>query len=358
MVTMNIVRESSRKIIYTLFAMLLSISMAFTADTKNDAAMTGFHLLESLVSPRTIAMGTAGTALSHSSFAYYNPATPFITDLMYFTPEYGLYNKNDLHKLNFEVSIPADEGFYGIALKSASVGNIYPVNDLGQLPDFGQTFNAQFVQLTLNVVKSKWEDFSYGLNISGIYDRIENYRAFALTFSAGAIYRLFDNRLNLGLSFMNFGWGTSYVRSVVSKGEEEEKAILGDGEKLPSHIRVGSTWSDSLKNGMRYTGAFDIVYRTVRDRDAKFTKHIKDRIYVPVGAEIKIIPQIALRLGKRFNFPTEILNFGAGFDFDPLLLDVAFVIPKIADKAEFKFLGSFTYYIKNSSEDDSSNEDE
>lgn len=342
-------------IIIALLVLLLW-TVGYSSDTKNDAAMTGFHLVEEPVSPKSIAMGTVGAALSQSSFSFYNPANPFLGKGMYFTPEYGLYNKNDLNKLFFEVVLPGDEGFYGISLKSTTISQIYRVKDLGNLPDYNQSFNAQFLQGTVNIVKSKWEDFAYGIAVSGIYDRIENYRAYALTFSGGAIYRLLNNRLNVGLSFMNFGWSTSYDRSSVGEDEEKKKSILGDGEKLPAHIRMGASWTDTLKNGMEYTGATDVVYRAVRDRDAKFTKHIKDRVYVPVGAELKVIPQIAVRLGKRFNFPTEIVNFGLGFDFDPLLLDISCVIPKIVDKGEFTFMSSFTYYIKSSSDDEEGEE--
>jgi hypothetical protein len=54
---------------------------------------------------------------------------------------------------------------------------------------------------------------------------------------------------------------------------------------------------------------------------------------------------VALRLGKRFNFETEVVNFGAGLRLFPLSFDMAFVITKLYEDVEVEPMFSLTYRL-------------
>jgi hypothetical protein len=54
---------------------------------------------------------------------------------------------------------------------------------------------------------------------------------------------------------------------------------------------------------------------------------------------------IALRLGKRINFQTEIINFGAGFHLAPLSFDFAVVVSNLQNDIEYRPMFSLTYSL-------------
>jgi hypothetical protein len=104
-------------------------------------------------------------------------------------------------------------------------------------------------------------------------------------------------------------------------------------------------WTDTLKD-FPYTITMDVVYRNVYDRDRSFKRNIQDRFTVPFGVEVKLLPPLAIRMGKRFNHPTEAFNFGIGLNSESLLVDASFVIPKLVDDVELKWLTSITYKLE------------
>ena len=54
---------------------------------------------------------------------------------------------------------------------------------------------------------------------------------------------------------------------------------------------------------------------------------------------------MAVRLGKRINFETEVINFGAGLRFQPLTFDMAFVVSQLQGDVEVKPMFGLTYAI-------------
>ncbi len=317
---------------------VLFVGNVTAEDVSEDAANTGFHLLEEPVDPYAIAMGYAGTALATKGFSYYNPALPFLVGRTYLSAEYGTHPKGDLKHTQLEAVIKLTRWFVGLSLHSETIEDIYETNYWGWLPFYNTPFTAQFTNISLTIGFSQWEDFAFAVNVNGMQDRIYDAYAYAFSFSAGAVYSPIPDKLSLGLSLLNLGTSTPMLG-------DDSGGDWGEGEELPFNSRLGIVWKDAFRE-MPYTVALDVVYRNVRDKSDAFTKHIKYRFSVPVGFEIRPLPPLAIRLGKRFNFPTEIINFGIGLNLDPLAVDASFVIPKLVDDAEIKWLTSITFFLK------------
>ncbi len=325
----------------TIVNLIVFISrLAVFADkVKEDAANTGFQLLEEPVNPRFIAMGTAGTALSGSGFSYYNPALPFLIKETYFTIEYGQYPQGDLQRGHFEVSIPVKNWFFCFSPRSESVNDIYRTYWEGKPPNLDAPTSAQLTHIALDIGYSQWENFAFALSVNGIQDRIFDYYAYALSVSAGAVYIAIPEHLIFGFSVLHLGTTTSFLDTTMNWSE---------GESLPVNSRLGVSWTDMLKS-ISYTVSLDIVYRNVRDTENPYTRYIQNRFTVPVGLEIKPIDQLSIRMGKRINMPTEIIDFGAGLNLYPFAVDISFVIPKLMDDTEIKWLTSISCFLRRKS---------
>lgn len=324
------------KIVATTFFLLLCLSQTpASTEADFDAAFSGFQLLEEPLNPRSIAMGTAGTALSGYGFSFYNPAIPFLSDKSLLNLEYGQYPKADLKHFNFETIIKIPNAFFGLAFHSESIDDIYHVNVFGAIPT--SAFSYQFSHLSLDLGYSQWEDFAVALCVNGIQERIDEEVAYAITVSAGLVYIPIPNHLVVGLSALNVGTSTPMLGPDTGN-------VWGDGEYLPFNSRLGVAWSDTLRE-FPYTVTMDVVYRNVYDKSKPFKRHIQDRFTVPVGLEVYLLPPLALRMGKRFNHPTEAFNMGIGLNSNNLSVDASFVIPKLIDDTELKWMTSITYYL-------------
>ncbi len=323
-------------LIFCITALSLPVGVS-AGDATEDAANIGFQMLEEPVNPRFIAMGFTGGALAGKGFSFYNPALPFLVGQSYLSAEYGMYPKADLKHTQLETVLSLENWFVGLSLHSESIDDIYETNVWGNPPYYDVPFSAQFTDISLAVGFTQWEDFALALSVNGLQDRIHDESAYALTFSAGAVVVPVPERLSLGLSLLNVGFSTPMLGA-------DSGSVWGEGEKLPLNARFGAAWTDSFKD-MPYTVALDVVYRNVRDRSDPFTRHIRDRFTVPLGFELWPLPPLAVRMGKRINFPTEIINFGIGFKLEQLTVDASFVIPRLVDDAELKWLTGITWYL-------------
>ncbi len=323
--------------LYTIVVLFLIPSLYASDHAVGDAANFGFQLLEEPLNPKFIAMGSAGTAVGGNGFAYYNPALPYILDRTYLSFEYGQYPKADLKHLNLEVSFRIRKLFFGISLHSETIDKIFPVGPFGNLPYYNAPSSAQLTNMSLNIGFTQWDNLAFAVCLNATQDRIFDEYAYALSFSAGTIYNPIPKHLYLGLSILNVGSSTPMEGM-------DSLDTFGKGEYLPLNSRFGISWIDTLK-GFPYTITMDIVYRNVYEKSKPFKRNIQDRFSIPVGFEVKVLPSLAIRVGKRFNFQSEILNLGIGLNSKNLAIDASFIIPKLVNDNELKWLTCITYLI-------------
>lgn len=303
-----------------ILALTISVAAIGPAYARDGAYVRGdgFHLLEDPVAPRGVAMGTAGTALGGSGFRYYNPARPFFTLDPYITVEFGQL-PGGLNKGGFELALIHPDWYYAADFYSSSVD--FETRDergLGSKAKMATTLGA----MTVGYVR---DNFSLAVSATMIEDRIwveSSYGAFAL--SGGLGYKLMDGKLNVGAAGFH---GIARSRGF---GDDPERWCSG---RVPRTARGGAAWIDTLSS-IPYTVAADVVYR---DEDASFS--------VPVGLEVKVLPYLDLRVGKRIGWETEIVSLGIGLNVDKMSFDAAFVPSVFVDDYDIKWNMSFTYKL-------------
>src|SRR5262249_9164687 len=134
-------------------------------------------------------------------------------------------------------------------------------------------------------------NYSFGITLNGVQEKIANYTSYGLMGSAGAVFNIIPDKLYGGLAVFNFGRNSSFLDSTRSL----------QNDNLPLTFRGGLSWNDKFKTKYPYTIAVDMVY----------SKNYQ-KLMVPVGVEFWVLPALALRIGKRFNFDSDLLSLGAG----------------------------------------------
>jgi hypothetical protein len=278
----------------------------------------GFLMLEEPISPRNVAMGSVGTALGGYGFRYYNPAQPFFSPVMasYASAEFGQM-PGGVNKGGIETAALFPEWFSAMSFFSSGVDwTTSDEHGLGTAASSGMTVGA----LSVGYIR---DNVAAGIGLSMAEDHIwagSDYGAFALSLGLG--YKLFDDKLSLGAAWMNgLAW---------SRGFAGDKSHWKDG-RVPVFARAGAAWTDTLWS-LPYTVAADLAYR---DEDRTFT--------APVGLEVKVLPSISLRIGKRIGWESEIMSIGIGFNIDRISFDAAFVPTVFVDDYEMKWSMGFTY---------------
>ncbi|MDR2694527.1 MAG: hypothetical protein LBB74_09995 [Chitinispirillales bacterium] len=280
----------------------------------------GFLMLEEPVSPRNAAMGSAGTALGGYGFRYYNPAQPFFSPARSScaSAEFGRM-PGDVNRGGFETAALFPDWFGAISFFSSAVD--YRTSD-----ERGPGATASSVTtvgaLSVGYIR---DNVAAGIGVGMVEDRIwvsSNYTAIAL--SVGIGYKILDDKLSLGAAWMN--------AAAWSRGFAGDESHWYDG-RVPMFARAGAAWSDT-RWSLPYTVAADAAYR---DEDGTFS--------VPIGLEVKVLPCISLRIGKRIGWENEVVSLGIGFNIDRLSFDAAFTPTVFVDDYEMKWSMGFSYNI-------------
>jgi hypothetical protein len=294
--------------------------MSRNADTL--AAVTGWQFMEEPTTPRLIAMGTAGTAVSTSGgFAFYNPALPGLYGRPILSLEYQRYSDADAQRPVFEGSWVGKNVFAALSFSSASISGIKYASEQGVNEHLSLTWQESMLLLDGGY---RGERLALGVCVAGARNSIESYGAYALSASAGATFGIIPGKLTVGAAGYHAGSSTDMMSA---------HKKLGQGARLPMSARAGVCWADSLKS-VGYTAALDITFR-----------NINKQIMVPVGLEVRPVKALALRAGKRFGHDTELLNMGLGLNVSSLALDLAFTLPKLESSTELKWSVGITYTL-------------
>jgi hypothetical protein len=323
---MGIIHASSKQITtqrltVALLLILLGVTRATFGETRDDAANTGFQMLEEPTSPVATGMGSAGTALKSTGFAFYNPALPSLYSSRLLSVEYGQYPAADLDRTHFEAFFPLKNSFLAAGFHTDGIDEIpgrsgegFPTGD----------FSDQHSVLSLAAGIRRAERFALAIGVNGIQHRIAEFSAFAASLSGGMIYEAIPGRLTLGAAGFHVGTSTSM----------DTLKEWGEGAPLPRSARAGFAWSDTLHAKYPYRVSTDVVYR---DTDGRIT--------VPAGIEVRPIDALAFRVGKRFGMETELVTAGFGLDIAPLAVDMSFTLPRLVRDNELKWLVGVTYTL-------------
>jgi hypothetical protein len=305
-----------KKINHFLYLLgLITIGITATSNaTDTTAAKSSFQFLEESTSPRNIGMGNVGTANAGMGFCYYNPAQPYLTNDPSLTIGYSPL-PGDLTAVFADGFWNASDLFFGVHLSNHSITGIIPstVQGPNQSTEFSSAFSL--VSFSAGLTRPR---YCLALSLSGMQDRIGVATAYGVSLSAGAAYKIIPGKFTMGLGLLNEGQATGYT---------EETKDWGKGDPLPRSARLGLAYQDTLKR-VPFTVACDIVYRDVGDK-VREARIIAPRMSLPIGIEIWPTDYVAFRLGKRFNYETEIVNVGAGLKFHQLSFDMSMIFANL-----------------------------
>ncbi|MBN1980245.1 MAG: hypothetical protein JW795_01855 [Chitinivibrionales bacterium] len=325
------------RMLLTVIGIFIALPTVSGQDFIKSNGNSGFQLIEEGSNPAIIALAQSGTARSRSSFSLYNPASPAVGGISYCTGEYGHYPAADLSHLFLETGLSYKEWFFGFSLKSESVSDLFRVDDFGHTPVLTTSSSWQFSTLSLDAATKVYEDVAIGICINGSQDRIFDFRAYSLTFGIGIFAQPLTDQLTVGLALLHAGTTKPMASSF-------DSSSWGKGEHLPTTGRIGILWHDTISTSA-YSISADVVYRTVRDHSRPFSHRLGDRLTLPIGVEVQPFPNTSVRLGKRFNHPTELMTFGFGLQHSMAIVDVSCVIPRLVGNTEFRWMTGVTVFI-------------
>jgi hypothetical protein len=292
------------------------------------AAKSAFQFLEESTVPRQIAMGNAGTAMPGAGFCNYNPAQPYFSNDPSLSIGYSPM-PGDLKAVFAEGFFHRSDLFFGMHLSNHSITGIIPSTVQGTNENAPFSSGFSLVSLAAGLRR---ERYGIAITVSGMQDRIGVSTAYGVSMSAGAAYLAVPGKLSLGLGLLNEGTTTGYT---------DDTKQWGEGDRMPRCARLGAAYTDTLRR-VPITAAVDFVYRDVGDK-VQAAKNVVPRMTLPVGVEVWPTEYVALRMGKRINFETEIINFGVGFRFQPISFDMSFIIAKLYQDVEVKPAFGLTY---------------
>jgi hypothetical protein len=285
------------------FAMTLLVLVALAAGpvsvawagSPGDAGLLSLRLG---IGAREAGMGETGVATSTGAAAvYWNPANnvfeDFDTGLVLQHHRYlGLFNHESAalaHRIGKGVLGVIFMGFYSDSIDR------YGSEPVG-VPE--GSFKPYDVALGVSYAHPLGDSFAAGVNAKMIYERIDIYSDTGFAFDFFLTHKAVVEGLVFAASMTNVG---------------SDMMLKDEAFQLPTAIRVGAGWTpvgDLFKEKLTLAG--DVVF----PNDTKEKAHL--------GADFRLIPEFALRLGTRINYTNQGLTAGAGFRTGALGIDYAF----------------------------------
>lgn len=297
------------KRILLVAGLALSLATHLFAENPN-IGTSGAQFLKIPVGPRASAMGGAYVASAgDASSLFWNPAGAVnVKGNELFASFTSLWAGINLSHAALVVSAE-NLGSFGFSMSVLTMGQMEVTTEL-QPEGTGQTFDAQDLMLGVSYARHLTEDFSVGVTMKIVNQRIWNETANGVAFDVGTQYRIGVEDLSIGMSMTNFGPDMRYdgrdlsVQYDASTQNPENRLspaqLAAEDYPLPLHFQVGV--SMTVVN----TESFKVHVAA----DAAHPNDNKER--VNVGTEMTILGNFFLRGGYRFGYDTERGTFGVG----------------------------------------------
>ena len=298
-----------KKNILLVAGLIISCTLNVHADNPN-LGTSGAQFLKIPVGPRAGAMGGAYVSNANDASAlYWNPAgIVHVKENELFASYTSLWAGINLNHAAF-VHTTEGLGSFGVSMSLMSMGEMEVTTEL-QPEGTGQKFDAQDLMLGLSYARRLTEDFSVGLTVKFVSQRIWNETANGVAFDVGTQYRIGVGDFTIGMSMSNFGSDMKYSgQDLAVKYDANTQnpnnrlapaQLEADDYPLPLYFQVGIS--------MTVLNADDVSVQVAID-----AAHPNDnRERVNVGAEVTVFHQIFLRGGYKLGYDTEKATFGAG----------------------------------------------
>jgi hypothetical protein len=295
--------------------LLISLSSALFAQGAN------FGYTEEPVSPRAVGMGCTGAATAQGGFAYYNPAAIPAAESSFIAFDYGQQWSDRNHTL-LETGWIFPQWFIGASFMTQSVDfqlTDYTGSDI--LPGKG-TEQASALSLALGW---RGERYTIAAAANGLHHHIYDRDAYALSASGGMTFAVLPGRLSAGAALVQAG---RLHRGFYDSRFEFHR------DQMPTTGRIGVNWNDTIVGKLPVNIAVDAAY------SSNYRK-----VNIPVGVEIRPLKPLAIRVGKRFNFESDLITLGVGIKWQNIAFDASFTPSTLEGDADLKWLMGLRYSL-------------
>lgn len=285
---------------------LLALTWPLAVLAGGNPGDAGLLFLRQGMGTREAAMGGTGVASTEgAAAAYWNPAR------LAFSGEgtsFLLQQQTWLGTFDYTAAALTHHGSFGVigvtfaGLFSEEIER-YGTDPVG-VPE--GTFSPYDLAFGVSYARGIGEEFAVGLQAKIVYERIDIYSGTLMLYDVFAAWHLRHlPGVALGVSATNLGG---------------QMTINQQPFDPPKAVNVGGAWSPvSGPLADRLTLAGDVGFYN----DGEEKAHL--------GAEWKLVPELALRVGHRFNYENQGLTAGLGFRYASFGLGYAF--EDIADAA-------------------------
>jgi len=284
---------------------LIAVCMPVAALAGGSPGDAGLLFLRLGLGTREAAMGGAGVASTEgAAAAYWNPTRPA------FDPEGTeviFQQQSWLGVFDYTAAALTHHGSFGV------IGITFTGLFSEEIPRYGLdnagvpegSFKPYDLAFGASYSRRLGEEFALGAQAKLVYEKIDIYSGSVILFDLFASWNLSKlPGLSLAVSATNLGG---------------EMTINEEPFKAPQTVTVGGAWTMMSGELDRLTLAADVAFFN----DGNEKAH--------VGAEVKIVPELALRLGYRLNYENQGLTAGAGFRYS--LLGLGYAYEDISDDA-------------------------
>ena len=288
------------------FIMVLAVTSvlfcsAALAGTPGEAGVLSLRIG---VGAREAGMGGAGVAASQGASAvFWNPANNIFAD---FQTELLLQHQRWLGLFDQEAAAVAHRlgpGVLGVMFTGLYSDPItrYGLEPVG-IPE--GTFEPYDVAFGVSYAHPLGDKFAVAAAAKMIYERIDIYSDTGFAFDFFVTHKAVIKGLTFAASATNLGG---------------QMNLDNQPFDLPSAFRLGFAW---IPQQVLFDQKLLVVGDVFMPSDTNEKAHL--------GAEYRLIPEFALRLGSKINYDTQGLTAGAGFIVGRLGLDYAYEDMKVA----------------------------
>lgn len=279
-----------------LLALVLIITSVFWAGlavaVPGDAGMLSLRMG---VGAREAGMGETGVASSYGASAlFWNPANNVFAD---FETDLVLQHSRYLSLFNHE--------FAGVAHKAAGgvIGFMFmglysddiPRTDEEGVGIIQGTYKPYDIAFGMSYARGIGKNLALAMNVKMVYEKLDLYSDSGFAFDFFVTHRAMIDGLVFAASATNIGGQLN---------------VNQEPFDLPSAYRVGMAYDLSMLKNLTITG------------DLLFPNDTTEKAHA--GVEYRLLEKLALRMGTRFNYDSQGITAGAGFNLGLMSVDYAY----------------------------------
>lgn len=291
------------------FIIIILIQLSLLAQNPN-LGTSGAQFLQIPIGARGAALGGAFTGLTDDATSvFWNPAG--ITNLNSNAVHFSYLRWFEMFDLNAASFIynGNDAGIFAASLVIFSMDKMEITTET-KPNGTGQYFDAQDLAMGLTYARKLTDQFSVGVTVKYIYQRIWNEVADGIAFDIGTQYKLDFQNLTIAMSMTNFGPDLQFdgedlnvthdVNSTLPLNRLTPARLATEPYSLPLNFEVGIGMDVFTEDFVKMRIGIDAVHPNDNKERVNF------------GTEFSFFDRLFIRGGYKYNYDDEDLTFGAG----------------------------------------------